>query len=119
MEHLDELSLGVRGQIMGKDMDHPPVVSPIMANLATPLSNTLWALFDVPQEAFVYLRPTVRWEPNPASSEFTSHSRDLPLGAPLRAVLLTSALRLYVQMWHHLNREPDFAANFCLPSPAS
>ena len=36
MERLDELSSGVRGQTMGKDMVHPSVASPTVADqLAT------------------------------------------------------------------------------------
>ena len=51
MEHLDVLSSGVRGQTMGKDMDHPLVASPAIADQMEPLSDALQALFDVLQEA--------------------------------------------------------------------
>ena len=62
---------------MGKDIDHPPVVSPTMADQAAPLLDVPQALFAMPWEALVYLGPTLRWKPNPTLSKFISHSWDL------------------------------------------
>ena len=64
---------------MGENMDHPPLASLAMANQAAPSSDAPWALFDALQESLVYLGPAIRWEQDPTSSDFTSHSRDLPL----------------------------------------
>ena len=47
MERLDELNSGVRGQIMGKDVDCLPVASPAMADQVTPSLDILQALFDM------------------------------------------------------------------------
>ena len=71
------------------------------------------------KEALVYLGPTTRCEQDPTSSEFISHSWDLPPGVQLHAALPTSALRQCIQMPSYLDTEPDFAANFYLPSPAA
>ena len=53
MECLDELSLGIRGQTMGEDLDHPPVASFGMVDQVAPS-------LDAPWEAFVHLSPDVR-----------------------------------------------------------
>ena len=45
MKHLDELSLGVRGQTLGEDKDHPLVASPTAADHTA--SST-----DMPQTPF-------------------------------------------------------------------
>ena len=62
MECLDELSLGVRGQNMGYDMDSLPVASLTAADHTVPSSDILWALFDMPQETLIHLSPAVRQE---------------------------------------------------------
>ena len=69
---------------MGKDMDCPPVVTLGMADQSAPSLDTLWTSFDALWEALISIGPTIRWEPDPTSSKFRSHSRDLPLGVPLR-----------------------------------
>ena len=119
MERLDELSSGVRGQTTGKDMDHPPVASPTMADQAVPLSDVPRALFDAPWETLVHLSPAIRWEQDPTLSEFISHSQDLLPGVPLCRAPPISALKLRVQMQCHLDAEPDFAVDFCPPSPVA
>ena len=48
-----------------------------------------------------------------------SVSREIPPGVPLRAVLPTSALRHCIQTPRRLDAEPDFAADFRLPSPVA
>ena len=83
---------------MGEDMDHSPVVSLIMTDQAAPLLNMPRASFDMLQEALVHLGPAVKWEPDPTSSEFMSHSWDLSPGMSLRATPPTSALRHHIQM---------------------
>ena len=45
MECLDELSLGIRGQIMGKDKDCPPVASPTA-------TDHMASMLDAPQTSF-------------------------------------------------------------------
>ena len=44
---------------MGKDMDCPPVASPVMADQVAPLLDAPQASFDAPQEALVLLSPAV------------------------------------------------------------
>ena len=83
------------------------------------MSDVSYALFDVPQEAFVYLSPTLRWERDPTLSEFMSHSQDLLLGALLHATLTIMALKQCIQTPCHLDAEPDFVVDFCLPSPVA
>ena len=119
MKCLDELSSSARGEITGKDMDRPPVASPAMADQAVPLSNPPWASFDAPWETLVYLGPFIRWEQETTLSEFTSHSWDLLLGAPLRAIPPTSVLRQCIQMPCCLDTELNFVVDFCLPSPVA
>ena len=82
MEHLDELSLGIKGQIMGKNKDHPPVASPNTADHTASMSNTTQTLFDALHKTLVHLGPAIRWEQDPTLSE--SISWDFPPGAPLR-----------------------------------
>ena len=83
-------------------MDCPPAVSPETANQVAILLDVLQALFDALWEALVPLDPAISWEKDPNSSEFMSHSKDLPLGAPLHAAPLPSAMRQCVQMRCHL-----------------
>ena len=59
---------------MGKDMDHPPVASPTMADQVAPLLDALQELFNAPWDAFVHLGPTIRQEQDPTSYKFMSHS---------------------------------------------
>ena len=80
MEHLDELSSGIRGQSMGKDMDHPPVASRTIADQVALSSHVPWASFNAPLETLVHLSPVIKQEQDPTSSEFISHSWDLPQG---------------------------------------
>ena len=119
MECLDEFSLGVGRQTMGKDIDYPLVTSPTTADQMAPLSDESQASFDVLQEIFVHLSPAVKYEQDPALSEFTSHSWDLLLGAPLHVMLPIPALRQLIQMLHRLDTEADFAADYHLPSLAA
>ena len=91
MEHLDELSLGIRGHTMGEDKDHPPVASPTAADHMASISDILQTLFDVLWQILVHLGLAVRQEQDPSLSE--SHSQDLLLGALFCTMLPTSALR--------------------------
>ena len=113
MECLDELSLGVRGQTLGKDKDCPPIALPTAADHTASMTNALQTLFDVPRQTLVHLSPAIRWEQDPTSSK--SVSRDLLQGALLHAMLPTSALRYYIQMPCCLAAKPDFAVDFHLP----
>ena len=99
-------------------MDHPPVASPTAADQMAPLSDVPWALFDVLWETLIHLGPDIRQEQDLNSFKFASHSWDLLLGAPLQAVMPTSALRQCIQMPCCLDAELDFAVDFCLPFPA-
>ena len=119
MERLDELSSSIRGQNMGEDIDHLLVASPATANHMAPLSDILQASFDVPWQTLINLSPAVRMEQDLNSSEFTSHSWDLLLGAPMCTVPPTSAFRQCIQMLHCLDAKLDFAVDFCLPFPVA
>ena len=90
MERLNELSLDVRGQIMGEDKDHPPVASPTTADHMASTSDMLQTLFDVPHQTLVHLGPAIRWEQDLSLSK--SNSQDFPPGVVLHAVP-PSALR--------------------------
>ena len=46
MEHLDELSLGVRGQTLGEDKDCPPVALPTTADHMASMMDALQTSFD-------------------------------------------------------------------------
>ena len=117
IEHLDELSSVVRGQNMGKDMDHPLIASPTTADHMAPLSDTMWALLNMPQETLIHLGPAVRQEQDPILSKFMSHSQDLPPGALLYATPPTSALMQHIQIPHCLDTKLDSVVDFYLPSP--
>ena len=91
VERLDELSLGIRGQTLHEDKDCPPVASPATANHTASSMDALQTLFDVLCQTLVHLSPAVRLEQDPNLSELVSW--DLLLGAPLCAMLPTSALR--------------------------
>ena len=90
MEHLDELSLGIRGEFMGKDKDCPPVASPTtadhMASMMDVLQTTFYALY----QTLVDLSLAIKQEQDPSLSKL--NSRDLPPGAPL-CTMPQSALR--------------------------
>ena len=60
MERLDKLSLGIRGQTLGKDKDCPPVASPAIADHIAFSTDTLQKSFDAPQQTLVHLRQAVR-----------------------------------------------------------
>ena len=75
LECLDNLSFGVRGKVMGVDMDHPPVVSSTRADPLATFADTLLASFNAMREAFVHFSPTVGDKQDPTLSEFTSRSR--------------------------------------------
>ena len=49
---------------MGEDMEHPPIVFPTVADQVAPLSDMLWALFDVLWEAFVHFHHKAGTKPN-------------------------------------------------------
>ena len=92
MERLDELSLGVRGQTLGKDKDCPPVASPAATDHMASSMDAPQTSFDaLPWQTLVHLGLAIRWEQDPTLSK--SVSRDLPPGVPLCTVLPTSALR--------------------------
>ena len=91
MERLDELSLGVRGQTLGKYKDYLPVASPTTADHMASLLDVLQTSLDAPQQTLVHLGPSVRREQGPTLSE--SVSGDLLPGAPLCTTLPTAALR--------------------------
>ena len=114
MECLDDLSMGILGQTLGKDRDCPPVVSPAAIDHTASSIDVLQTSFNVPCQTLVHLGPVVRWEQDPSSSE--SVSREIPPGALLCATPPTSALRHRIQTPHQLDAELDFAADFHLPS---
>ena len=60
MERLDELSLGVRGQTLGKDKDHPPVALPATADHMASSMDMLQTSFDVLQQTLVHLSPACK-----------------------------------------------------------
>ena len=91
MERLDDLSLGVLGQTLGKDKDCPPVASPATADHTASSMDALQTSFNALCQTLVHLGPGIRWEQDHSSSE--SVSRELPPGALLCAALPTSALR--------------------------
>ena len=117
MERLDDLSLGVLGQTLGKDKEHPPVVSSATIDHTASSMDAPQISFNVPCQTLVHLSLAVRWEQDPSTSE--SVSREILPGAPLCAVLPTSALRHCIQMPRQLDTKLDFAADFCLPSPVA
>ena len=57
LEHLDKLFAGARGQTTSEDIDRPPIVSPAIADQASPSMDAPQALIDALQEALVYLGP--------------------------------------------------------------
>ena len=116
MERLDDLSLGVLGQTLGKDKECPPVASSTAIDHMALSVDTPQTSFDVPHQTLVHLGPAARQEHDPSTSE--SVSREIPPGVPLRAALPT-ALRHRVQMPRQLDAEPDFVADFHLPSPVA
>ena len=73
--------------------------------------------FDALGQTLVHLGPAVRWEQDPSTSE--SVSQEILPGVPLHAAPPTSALRHHVQMPRQLDAEPDFVADFHLPSPVA
>ena len=104
---------------MSKDADHPPAVSSATAGQPATFMDGLQVSFDVQWEALINLSPTLRWEQDPISSKFMSHSWDLLPGVLLCAALPTFSLKQCIQMLCQLKAKPDFAANFCLPSLAA
>ena len=69
MECLDELSLGVRRQIIGKDKDHPPVASPATTDHMASMSDAQKTLYDALCQTLVHLSLAIRWEQDPSLSE--------------------------------------------------
>ena len=102
---------------MGEDMNCPPVASPSAAGQAEPLSDALWASFDVLQETLVHLDPATRREQGRTLSKFMSHSWDLLPGELLHAGMPISILRQHVQKPCRLDAELNFVVDFHLPSP--
>ena len=96
MERLDDLSLGVLGQTLGKDKDCPPTASSAAIDQTASSVDMPQTSFDAPRQTLLHLGQAVRREQDPSSSE--SVSWEIPPGAPLSAVLPTSALRHHVQM---------------------
>ena len=117
MERLDDLSSGVLGQTLGKDKEHPPIASSATIDHMASSGDVPQMSFDVLCQTLVHLSPALRREQDPSTSE--SVSREIPPGAPLCAVPLTSALRHHVQMPRRLDAKPDFAVDFHLPSPVA
>ena len=62
MERLDELSLGVLGQTLGEDKEHPPVASSTTIDHTASSVDVLQMSFDVPRQTLVHLSLAVRWE---------------------------------------------------------
>ena len=117
MERLDDLSLGILGQTVGKDKERPPIASSTAVDHTASSVDVLQTSFNAPHQTLVHLGPAVRWEQDPSTSE--SVSWEIPPGAPLHAVLPTSALRHHVQTPQRLDTKPDFVADFHLPSPVA
>ena len=117
MEHLDNLSLGVLGQTLGRDKDRPPIASPTAIDHTASSMDVPQKSFNAPCQTLVHLSPAVRQEQNPSSSE--SVSWEIPPGALLCAVPPTSTLRHCIQMPCRLDVKPDFAVDFHLPSPVA
>ena len=91
MERLDDLSLGVLGQTLGKDKDCLPVASPTTTDHTASSMDIPQTPFDVLHLTLVHLGPAIRREQDHSSSE--SVSWELPPGALLCAMLPTFALR--------------------------
>ena len=117
MEHLDDLSLGILGQTLGKDKDHPTIASPTAVDHTASSMGMPLTSFDTLCQTLVHLGPAVRREQDPSLLE--SVSREIPLGALLCTMPPTSALRHHVQMPCQLGAKPDFAVDFHLPSPVA
>ena len=117
MERLDDLSLGVLGQTLGEDNERLPAVSSATIDHTALSMDVPQTSFNVPHQTLVYLGPAVRREQDPSMSE--SVSREILPGAPLCTTPPTSALRHRIQMPQQLDAKPDFAADFCLPSPVA
>ena len=117
MERLDDLSLGVLGQTSGEDKERPPIASSATIDHMALSVDMPQTSFDAPCQTLVHLGPAVRREQDPSTSE--SVSREIPPGVPLCAVPPTSALRHRIQTPQRLDAEPDFAADFRLPSPVA
>ena len=117
MECLDDLSLGVLGQTLGKDKECPPIASSTTIDHTASSVDVPEMSFDVPRQTLVHLGPAVRWEQDPSSSE--SVSWEIPPGVPLCAALPTSALRHCVQTLCRMDVKPDFVVDFHLPSPVA
>ena len=79
MERLDELSLGIRGETLGKDKDCPLVASSTTADHMASSTDALQTSFDMPHQTLVHLGPAIMREQDPTLSE--SVSQDLPPGA--------------------------------------
>ena len=60
MERLDDLSLGILGQTLGKDKDHLPVASPANANHTASSMDALQTSFDALHQTLIYLGLAVR-----------------------------------------------------------
>ena len=117
MERLDDLSLGILGQTLGKDKDCPPIASPAAVDHTASSTDVPQTSFNVPHQTLVHLGPAVRWEQDPSLSE--SVSWEIPPGVPLCTMPPTSALRHHVQMPCQLDAKLDFVVDFCLPSPVA
>ena len=116
MERLDDLSLGILGQTSGEDKDHPPIASSAAIDHTALSVDAPQTSFNAPHQTLVHLGPAVRREQDPSTSE--SVSWEILPGAPLCAMLPTSALRHRPDAMQ-LDAEPDFAADFYLPSPVA
>ena len=69
MECLDELSLGIRGQTLGKDKDYPPVASPTTIDHMASTSDVPQTSFDALHQSLVHLGLAISWEQDPTLSE--------------------------------------------------
>ena len=90
MECLDDLSLGVLGQTLGKDKDCLPAASPTTTDHMASSMDMLQISFNALHQTLVYLGPAVRREQDSSFSE--SVSWEILPGALLCAALPTSAL---------------------------
>ena len=118
MERLDELSSGVLGQTSGEDRERPPVAS------SATIDHTASSV-DMPADVIqcAALDPSTS---RPSSKEGARYkyirvgeSGDSAGGAATRRAANLWFEAPCIQTPRRLDAEPDFAADFCLPSPVA
>ena len=95
MERLDDLSLGILGQTLGKEKERSPIVSSATIDHTASSMDAPKISFNASCQTLVHLGLAVRQEQDPSTSE--SVSQEIPPGVPLCAVPPTSALKHCVQ----------------------